>query len=237
MESVHQALLILHVSAGFTSLGLFFIPIFARKGGKLHNRVGRIYVYGMWTVIITALLMCGIRYYQGNYIQALFLGYLALLTSQPLYHAVAILKNKRKKSVGMRRIDFSLRLALALCSPLLIGFGLEWWGPGGHPLLIVFGGIGGFAAIPSIVKDIRGTHQPYNWLEEHLSGMLVSAIAAFTAFFSFGGNRIFGTAFSGNLQLLTWIAPTVIGVAAIRIYKYRLRQKKQKGAAAGAGTG
>ncbi|MEM9261691.1 MAG: hypothetical protein AAGA62_18770 [Bacteroidota bacterium] len=227
MQSIHQALLVLHISAGFMSLGLFFIPMFARKGGQLHNRVGRVYVYGMWTVILTALLMCSIRYYQGNLIQALFLGYLALLTSQPLYHAVAILKNKREKSERMRRIDFGLRLALAVCSPVLIGFGLEWWGPGGHPLLIVFGSLGAFVAIPSIIKDLRGITKPYNWLEEHLSGMLISAIAAFTAFFSFGGNRIFGTAFSGNLQLVTWIAPTVIGVAAIRYYKYRLQQKKQ----------
>ncbi|MEM1356955.1 MAG: hypothetical protein AAGF89_02100 [Bacteroidota bacterium] len=225
MQSIYQTLLIIHVSAGFTSLGLFFIPMFARKGGKLHNRVGQVYVYGMWTVILTALLMCGIRYSQGHFVQAMFLGFLALLTSQPLYHAVAILKNKREKSDRMRRIDFSLRLVLAICSPVLIGVGLEWWGPGGHPLLVAFGSLGAFVATPSIIRDIRGNHQPYEWLEEHLSGMLISAIAAFTAFFSFGGQRIFGAAFSGNLQFVTWIAPTVIGVAAIRYYKYRLRQK------------
>lgn len=227
MESLHQALLMLHVTAGFTSLGLFFIPVFARKGGKLHNRVGRIYVYGMWTVVLTAFLMCGIRYSQGNYVQALFLGFLALLTSQPLYHAIAILKNKREKSDRMRRINFSLVLALAVCSPLLIGIGMGWWGPGGHPLLVVFGSLGAVITIPGIIRSLRGVKQSYDWLEEHLSGMLTSAIAAFTAFFSFGGNRIFGAAFSGNLQLAGWIAPTVIGIAVIRFYKYRLRQKKQ----------
>jgi len=227
MDTTIKALLLLHVSAGFSSLGLFFIPMFAKKGSKLHNAVGRWYTYGMWTVVVTALLLCGFRYFQGQYVMALFLGFLALLTSRPLYFGVAILRNKRGLSDRMRLINNILSGALTLFSPILLGYGLDWWGPGGHPLLIVFGSLGMLITLPGLVKKLRG-HEPkaYNWLEEHISGMLVSAIAAFTAFFAFGGRRIFGD-ISGNLEIAVWIAPTIIGVAIIRWYKWRLRSGKK----------
>ncbi|MEL7163813.1 MAG: hypothetical protein AAFN92_23850, partial [Bacteroidota bacterium] len=104
--------------------------------------------------------------------------------------------------------------------------GLGWFGPGGHGLLVAFGVLGTLV-IPSLVQDLRGRQREYEWLEEHLSGMLISAIAAFTAFFSFGGRRIFGETFGGNLEIVVWLAPTVIGVAVIRWYKFRLRRGKQ----------
>ncbi|MEO0734570.1 MAG: hypothetical protein AAFZ52_17165 [Bacteroidota bacterium] len=218
MDQVFKVLLAAHIAAGFTSLGLFFVPMFARKGGKLHNRAGRWYTYGMWTVIVTALLMCGIRSAQGYMVQAAFLGFLALLTARPLYYAIAVIRHKRTPSARMRRIDFSLRLALAITSPVMIYLGLS-----AHGLLVAFG-ILGTLVIPSIVRDLRGKVQDYNWLEEHLSGMLISAIAAFTAFFSFGGRRIFGEALAGNLEIVVWLAPTVLGVAIIRWHKRRLRR-------------
>jgi uncharacterized membrane protein len=223
MDTLIKALLIAHVSAGFTSLGLFFVPMFARKGSKLHNAVGRWYTYGMWGVVITALILCGLRFVQGEQVMALFLGFLALLTSRPLYFGVAILKNKQKMSDRLLLIDSLLSGALTVFSPVLLVFGFGLFGLEGHPLLIVFGALGMLITLPDLVQKLRGTKSgEYNWLEEHLSGMLTTAIAAFTAFFAFGGRKIFGD-ISGGLEIAIWIAPTLIGVAAIRFYKRRIR--------------
>ena len=223
MDALIKALLIAHVSAGFTRLGLFFIPMFARKGSKLHNRVGRWYTYGMWAVVITAILLCGIRFAQGEQVMALFLGFLALLTSRPLYFGVAILKNKREVSDRLLLVDNLLSGALTVFSPVLLGFGFGAFGLEGHPLLIVFGALGMLITLPDLVQKLRGIKsKEYNWLEEHFSGMLTTAIAAFTAFFAFGGRKIFGD-ISGNLEVVIWIAPTLIGVAIIRFYKWRMR--------------
>jgi len=123
MDAFIKTLLLVHVSAGFTSLGLFFIPMFARKGSKLHNTVGRLYTYGMWVVVVTAALLCGIRFAQGQQVIALFLGFLALLTSRPLYFGVAILKNKQEMSSRMVFIDILLCGALTVFSPVLLAFG------------------------------------------------------------------------------------------------------------------
>jgi hypothetical protein len=222
MDLLVKYLLITHVAAGFTSLGLFFIPMFARKGGRWHNWAGRWYVRGMWAVLITAVLLCGIRYSQGETVMSLFLGFLALLTSRPLYYGIAVLRNKRGPSARMQLVSDVLTVALAVGGPALIGFGLGWWGPGGHPLLIIFGTLGTVLALPKLFDRLRGKEKAYNWLHEHLSGMLVSAIAAFTAFLAFGGRSLFGEAFVGNLEVVFWVAPTVIGVAIIRWYKWKL---------------
>jgi len=227
MDVLIKALLLAHVSAGFTSLGLFFIPMFARKGSKLHNTVGRFYTYGMWGVVVTAILLCGIRFAQGQQVMALFLGFLALLTSRPLYFGVAILKNKQKVSDRLRLIDNLLSGALTVFSPILLGFGFGAFGLEGHPLLIVFGALGMLITVPDLIGKLRGAKpKEYNWLEEHIGGMLVSAIAAFTAFFAFGGRKIFGD-MSGSLEIVVWIAPTIIGVAVIRYYKWRIRSGRK----------
>lgn len=226
MDLLFRTILVIHICSGFTSLGLFFIPMFARKGGKLHNRVGRWYTYGMWGVIISAIVLSGLRMLGGYYTQAMFLGFLALLTARPLYYGIAILKNKQEQSDRLQTIDRVLRTAVVIAGFFLAGVGMNWWGPAnGHPLLVVFGSLGFFTTIFSVIRDFKGTKKPYHWLEEHISGLLISAIAAFTAFFSFGGNRVFGETFTGNLQLVTWIAPTVIGVATIRYYKWKLKLK------------
>ncbi|MTB51772.1 hypothetical protein [Lewinella sp. W8] len=231
MDLLVKYLLIAHVTAGFSSLGLFFIPILARKGGKWHNLAGRWYVRGMWAVMVTASLLCIIRFGQGQTVMALFLGFLALLTSRPLYYGIAVLRNKRGPSARMQFISDALVLALAIGGPALIGFGFGWWGPGGHPLLIIFGTLGTVLALPSFYDRLRGHQRPYNWLHEHLSGMLVSAIAAFTAFFAFGGRALFGSAFGGNTEVIFWVAPTIIGVAIIRWYKWKLGGVAKKSAA------
>lgn len=227
MDFLVKALVFFHVSAGFTALCLFFVPAVARKGGRVHNLTGRWYTYAMWTVVGTAGALCVYRYATGHVMTAMFLGFLALLTARPLYYGVAVLRNKREPSRRMLLVDRALRSGLAGGGPYLIGAGLGWWGPGAHTLFIVFGTLGTLVSVPGLLREWRGTPVGYNWLEQHLSHMIVTAIAAFTAFFAFGGRSLFGDAMDGPLQTVVWITPTLLGVAFSRWYKYRLRARTQ----------
>jgi uncharacterized membrane protein len=227
MDTIIQIALTTHIIAGFTSLVLFFIPAFAKKGSKLHNTVGRWYVFGMWTVVASALVLCAARLYQGHHVQALFLGFLALLTSGPLYYGIAVLRNKRGPSAKMKRIQLGFEIVMAIAGTYLAGAGFGWWGPGGHSLLIIFGILGMVITIPALVDKYRGREKEYDWLVEHFSGLLITAVAAFTAFFAFGGRNIFGNLFGGNLEVIAWVTPTILGVAFIRYYKWKLRGKKK----------
>jgi hypothetical protein len=47
LEFIVKILLFPHVTFGFISLVLFWLPVFMRKGGKGHRVVGKLYVYAM----------------------------------------------------------------------------------------------------------------------------------------------------------------------------------------------
>ena len=63
----------------------------------------------------------------------------------------------------------------------------------------------------------------YEWIVEHLDGMLGAGIAFHTAFLVFGASRFMDPLFAGSpLQLIPWILPTLIGVPAGAIWKRRV---------------
>ncbi|MGL5471270.1 MAG: hypothetical protein ACRDCT_24380 [Shewanella sp.] len=60
--------------------------------------------------------------------------------------------------------------------------------------------------------SVKATLTKLEWWIEHLGAMIGSGIACYTAFFAFGGSRLFID--HGNLRLLSWILPGVIGFVA-----------------------
>ncbi|NJC25668.1 hypothetical protein [Neolewinella antarctica] len=222
METLERLLLTVHIFAGFSSIVLFFVPAIARKGGLAHARYGWYYVYCMWTVVITAGLLSVFNYLDGQIGAALFLGYLALLTGRQLYYGIAVLRHKKGPSPGMLRTDLALRLGLAAGGVFLIGAFFNWWGPAADPLFLIFGILGSLISLPSLVGDLRGRKVVYNWLVTHLTKMVSTYIAATTAFLAFGGQRFIGDFFPGNWAILLWTAPTVLGLAFVRYYKWRM---------------
>ena len=216
MEIVLKALLATHVVAGFSSLVLFWIPALARKGGRLHNTVGRWYVRCMWVVLITAILLSIKNLYVGQLTTAAFLGFLAVLTAKPLWFGVAILRHKRDFPTSARRRLLQLNGLLVATGLLLLAYGL-WVGLGaGGVLFVIFGALG----LSNIVPLRQLWHQTFwvrPWIIEHLSGMIVSGIAAHTAFFAFGGQQLFADWLSGYWMVIPWVAPTIIGTSIIKI--------------------
>lgn len=56
LDVIHRAVRLSHVCVGFVGLALFWIPVFARKGGPLHIRTGRLFVYCAYYVGVTGLM-------------------------------------------------------------------------------------------------------------------------------------------------------------------------------------
>ena len=226
MATLYTYLLVLHISAGTLSLLTFFLPMVARKGSPLHNKSGRVYVWGMWTVVLTALLLCGVRLYQGTWVMASFLGFLAVLTSKPLYYGIAVLRrDPAVRERGERVATVLTLLTVGLAVPLLaLGAGLLTGGV--EPLALVFSIIG-LTATPEAIRRARGTYAISNRTLAHVTGMLTSAIAAFTAFFALGGRNL-TEGLGGSATMITlWVAPTVLGTMAISYFKrvYLPRQR------------
>jgi len=222
LEFINRYLLGFHIVAGSISLISFLIPLFVKKGGNAHRRVGWVYVYTMWAVIISALLLSITNIFTKDYTSALFLGFLAVLTAGPLWSAIAILKNKKtlsdryiltKKILSGCIFIFGI---LNFVAAFTIGFQNSM-----SPLLLFFGIIGCLSGQDAL-RGKEKINSKSNWLAEHLSGMIIGGIAAYTAFFAFGGRSLFGHLFSGYGIIIPWVLPTIIGVVLIRWYKRKL---------------
>lgn len=217
MEALDKFLLYSHIFVGSFSLILFWIPVFVKKGGYIHIKVGWAYVYTMWYVLITAALLSVINYIQGYVMVAAFLGFLALFTGYPLWYGISILKYKKNIPPKILRIRKILNVLI-----FTGGLGLIVWAVAakfqGMAVLLLIFGIIGVAGSSSVVISSSGAHK--SWLSEHIEGMIGTGIAAYTAFFAFGASNMFASIFDGPLLAIPWVLPTIIGtIIIIRIKK------------------
>ena len=233
MEHISKGLLYLHITAGSISLVLFWIPMFAKKGGKLHNQVGIFYVNAMWIVVVTAFVLSIENLIEQQYFLAGFLGFLSILTSAPLWYAKAILKNKKELSPGYFTSFRFLHALIFVFGVLLVVWSLVLKVQGPAVLMMIFG-ILGITNYKSAFITYSKLNQAQSWLITHLNGMISSGIAAYTAFFAFGSRQFLGEVLSGYLIVIPWVLPTILGTMAIRYYtkKYQPNTVKRSPALA-----
>jgi len=219
MDTAYKVLLTFHIVVGSLSLITFWIPVFVKKGGDIHVKVGKLYVILMWMVVISAIMLSVINLTNGRYIIAAFLGYLAVITAHPLWYGIVVLKHKQNLPDKVRVIKaiFNWLLLVGGCGLLLWSIILKVQGPA--ILLFIFGSIGVISSIPLLFSKKK---EKANWLADHIEGMITTGIAAYTAFFAFGGGQFMGHIFSGSLIAIPWILPTVIGVFVIKRYKRKM---------------
>lgn len=223
METAHGILLTLHIIFGSLSLIVFWLPVIVKKGGDTHIKIGKIYVALMWLVVISAVLLSMMNLYQAMYIKAAFLGYLAVITAHPLWYGIAILKYKIEMPKGPKRINLIFNWTL-----FIGGIGLLIWSlllkvQGPAILLLIFGSLGTISSIPLIFPKKNKVSNP---IGDHIQGMVATGIAAYTAFFAFGGATFLGHIFKGPLFAVPWILPTLIGTVLIMKYKRKYTPQK-----------
>ncbi len=225
MEALTKALLAIHVFCGFSSIILFWIPIFLKKGSKNHILIGKIYVLLMWVVVISAGLLSIKNIILGEFVMAAFLGFLAIITANPLWYGIAILKNKKGLSDSYRKKHMAFNALITLAGILLFAYGIYLKGEGAGILMLIFG-ILGMSSGRDVLTSYHKKNKNTSWIEEHISGMLVSGIAGYTAFAVFGGSNFFREYLTGYWSIIPWVAPTIIGITIIRYYKNAYLKKK-----------
>ena len=217
METLAKSLLNIHILAGSISLFLFWIPAFSRKGGKTHNLAGHYYVVCMWLVVVTAMILSVINLVEEDYFMAGFLGYLSILTSAPLWYARAILKNKKRISNTYYYTFRALYWVIFLFALSLIVWSVVLEVQGPAVLMLIFG-ILGLTSFGNAAANYQQLTRRSNWIVTHLRGMFTTGIAAYTAFFAFGGRRFLGDILTDHWMVIPWVLPTIIGTLAIRYF-------------------
>jgi len=248
METLHAIWRTTHVVAGVVGLVVFWLPIFARKGKRLHVSAGKVFALCAWIVGITAVgsalgALAWPAAFAGNatlsttgtfQVRALFgalLGFLGLALLQATYLGLRIIATKQAPE-GLASIS-GRALTASLC---LWGLGMAGYGiylgtavkgmTGLATALMVLGSIGCLSAVADWRFLSRPRPTKMAWWYKHMECMIGCGIAFHTAFLVFGMNRLIGMdGFAGGWALLGWLLPSAIGVPALVFWTRYYKQK------------
>ena len=233
----------IHVATGFVGLAAFWVPIFARKGGRLHVRAGRVYAYCAYVVTVSAVTVAAGRIvsYQVQgigltdrpdlYGFALFLGYLGVMTFATVRQAVRVVETRRTPEKLRTPFHEGLAWASIAGSVTVVVYALAVWSEL-SPILLGLSPIGLFTG-PGMLRLMRNPGaRDRGWFYSHLGSMLGGGIAFHTAFIVTGAQRMIGYEIDGPFAIVPWILPTVIGIPAIIVWTRYYRSKFAPPAAA-----
>ncbi|NVJ66076.1 MAG: hypothetical protein HWE16_06280 [Gammaproteobacteria bacterium] len=240
MDILHEFLRYTHIIGGFIGLVLFWIPIFSKKGSKVHRQMGKYWTWLARVVVLSAL--AGLFLYipeiieknvsANNYAFLLFLGYLSVVTYIVINYGVAVLKTKSDPTqLNTPYWNFMILLSFAV-SVFIILFALIVK-PDSMAVLLALSpiGIGSGLGMRSYIKKgnskygKKGIESNKGWLYEHLGSMLGAGIAFHTAFAVFGVTRLFDIGLEGMVAVIPWILPAAIGIPAQYIWTRKYQRK------------
>jgi len=247
-NSLHAAIRYSHIGVGMVGLLLFWIPVFAKKGSKLHIRCGRIFVWCGYYIAATAAISCtwglispvsfaGVKReltseqlaaLNGN-IRFLFaiLGTLMTWLLASLIMGMHAVKTRLKSNTGSWRVKLGFALSGTASGGLLL-FGLTNAISGGgnaYFIPIVLGILGVVDCKTGLAYLKLPSATKMTWWYVHMECMLGSGVAFHTAFFVFGFSRLFGIQLNGPLALVPWLLPTAVGIPTIVIWTKYYRRK------------
>lgn len=248
MLVIHQSALFLHIIMGFIAMLAFWVPIVSKKGSRLHKQSGLIFTRSMWIISLSGIIMCiiawwdpiGVRFGEqmlsdearqqliARYRQLTeFLLLLSVLVLVGVKHATLVLEAKadRTKLKHWSHLFWIVSLFI-LGTAILIKALIN-----SQILYILFGVLSIVTAIGVLKYIYKPILKQREWMIEHMSAIIGSGIAVYTAFFAVGGRRYLSEILQGNWQLLPWILPGVIGGFSIHFYKkYYTKKYHVKGA-------
>ena len=246
-ETIHDLVRALHISTGFVGLAAFWIPVFARKGGRLHVGAGRVFVWCAYVVALTAIgstswallhpsswagrpgTLTLVEVPASEIMFVAILGFLGLLLLASVEWGLRATRTRRQPDQFAGWRLRALSLAQVAAGVALFVFGVfHVFRSGGGPFLIPMAlgafGIAGYFEDRRFLANPRPT--PMAWWYKHMETMGGSGIAFHTAFLVFGGQRLFdGALMQGTWSFLPWILPAAIGIPALHIWTRYYKRK------------
>jgi hypothetical protein len=242
MYEMFQDLRWAHITAGSIALLLFWIPVAAPKGGRVHVRIGWAYAALMSVVVATALTMSGLaiatplsirhfshvlsteetaRFIAASRDAGIFLAYLGGVTLAAGWQGIGVLRTRNNPKAFRNWFSVGLNVAVMLAALFVLWRGISQ----GNGVFLGMSPVGLFVSGGNLRYLLRGPQSKMSWWYDHLGAMIGTGIAGYTAFIVFGGVRIFPALAHTRFYLLFWVMPTLIGVPAIFLTVAYYRRK------------
>lgn len=236
METLLESMRLVHVVFGAVGLAAFWVPVFVKKGAKVHVLFGKIFTRSAYVVLAAAALALILRLIDLQqrgvgvddnpmmYSFIVFLGYLTYVTYVIVRHGMKVLRHKGKPAELATPLGKGLAYGSIVASVLVITFAVMVQ-PANQIVLYALSPIG-FGTGTGMLRYMRGGEpSPRGWMYEHLGAMLGAGIAFHTAFAVFGASRLFDIGLTGWVAVIPWVLPAAVGIPATAIWTRHYRRK------------
>ena len=212
-----RVFLALHIAGG--TLALIVVPVVMAvyKGGRIHRRLGLVYVYSMFVVGATALIV-------GPFFKDYFLLLIAVFSSYLTFSGWRVLARKNPARQPAQLPDWAAAIVAVGAGAGMIAIGIGERAQLGtfSTVLWVLGSICIAAGARSIYQFFRPPASRVAWLFTHFGSMLAAYIATVSAFSAVNFTFM-------NPIWLRWLWPTVVGSLVITFYVARYQTKLAHG--------
>ena len=227
---MYELILALHIPVALTCIPAYWVPIFAKKGGRLHVLVGRYFVLTMTFVALTGMAMGAIRLIAPEQVKpdapqdflerlrasGVFFLYLGIITLVPVLHGWRVVRTRREPTRMRTPLDTGM-LGLAIAGSVGVALAALTMPGALVGLFLAMSPIGIFVGLSGLGYLRNPTQYRMSWWYAHMGAMMAGGIAAHTAFAVFVVGRWIAPDLQGLWRILPWIAPTIIGVPLMAV--------------------
>jgi uncharacterized membrane protein len=215
METLYQALRILHIGAGMTAFFVAPVAMLVRKGGKVHAFWGNVFFWGMVAVAASVAPLTILHPNAFLFLVAVFSFHL----SWSGYRAVR--RRRAANPARAARVDLGVAVGMVLFYLALAGWGVHLFTlrphhPFGY-VSLAFAGIGLRFSGVQIYRSFKPSGDRMAWWYDHMQGMAGSYIAAVSAFSAVN--------FYFMPDALRWLWPTLLGAPLLAYWKRHYQRK------------
>ena len=201
MDNIFSIILAAHIIGGSIGLLSGSVNIIAKKGGRQHKFVGRLFVIAMLIAGLSALVLSVLHPNQFLFMVGIFTVYMVGTGARYLH-----LKNRHNQKP--RAFDWFLTLLMLLAGILFFGLGVLSLSQSNlFGLVYITFSFFGLLFVRNDIKNYRRTTGGKNyWLSGHLQRMTGAYIASSTAFLVVNANYL--PAFIP--MIVYWLLPTIV---------------------------
>ncbi len=207
---VHQINMFIHILAGTIGLVIGLIPYFSEKGGKVHRKYGRFFLYLMVITVVTALI--GVVFFRSRP----FLTVVTMLSAYTSFGGYRALKY-RTGALQIKDLAFTLvTLGCALYFVLAPQDGNVIW----HASVVYY--LLGWLFLLTcydIVRYFGGFKYKNNWLFEHV----IKTNSAYVALLSAATGTVLA-----DWQPYSQIIPSIVGTVLLVVILFYFLYKRPK---------
>lgn len=202
-----------HIGIGAVVLGAFWTAARAAKGGTVHRRGGRVYVWAMAALLAATGVMSAGMVKAGTPLRAVFDVYVSLISVASVWMAWSSVRHRHDLRRYLGWPYRALCLLLGGYAIFLLALVPKMGIPARMAMVSAFALLGLVVAGAMVWRWVRRDDHPQWWLSEHLTAMSLNFAATHASFSILAGGAVFPALkepWTRTAILVTWMLSALV---------------------------